>query len=182
MTVHYRINPSGYMGNTPLTTQQFIGAVQAAAQAWMSADPNVQLVYDGTTTQSPSNYDDVVGFNSAILNAAATDIPTSPTYYGFEIKVSSTVSWSWTPCSPPGQPCTTLTENSDDIQGPLTHEWGHVVGMGHVLAQQDEYLTMNPGVEGCTGCRLANTLGLGDVLGVRHIYPTSAPMPTLYNP
>ena len=42
-------------------------------------------------------------------------------------------------------------------------------------------LTMSA-ASACGGCRFGDTLAYGDVLGIRAIYPTSAPFPTLYDP
>jgi matrixin len=184
--VHYKINSSGYQGNGPLTPDQFVAAVNAGIATWAAADQQVRFIYDGTTQEKPGNYNNVVGFDNPALFAgggAHTDVPQgTANYYGFDIIFSSLATFVWNPCDPAhGQPCTDDPNgNASDLQAIATHEWGHALGLAHAYKEEELQLTMEGAI--CGGCRFQDTLGLGDILGVRHLYPISAPMPTIYKP
>lgn len=56
-----------------------------------------------------------------------------------------------------------------DVQNAATHEFGHVLGLGHVPAPGAAALTMAP--TAAAGETLKRSLGAGDILGVRALYP-----------
>jgi hypothetical protein len=55
-----------------------------------------------------------------------------------------------------------------DVENTVTHEFGHVAGLGHVRAPQNGCLTMFPFVD--LGEIQKRTLGLGDKLGMQRLY------------
>jgi len=55
-----------------------------------------------------------------------------------------------------------------DLEGTLTHEFGHVFGLGHVPNAAHGALTMSDGLPGCSTD--ARSLGLGDYLALRARY------------
>lgn len=61
--------------------------------------------------------------------------------------------------------------NSLDVQNTVTHEYGHVGGLGHVRAPSDACLTMFTFVD--LGEIQKRTLGLGDKLGMQALYNSS---------
>jgi hypothetical protein len=59
---------------------------------------------------------------------------------------------------------------SYDLEGVVTHEWGHVFGLGHVSESGNQNQTMSPKINGpCQ--RSERSLGRGDVLGLDGKYP-----------
>lgn len=75
-----------------------------------------------------------------------------------------------------------------DIQNLVTHEVGHWLWLGDLYGEDETELTLY----GITGAadeygsplveRKSVTLGLGDVLGARSLYPCDCPLPTIYAP
>ena len=145
-------------------------------------NPKVDLVYDGTTGDAPGGGNNVVGFGPTYTSGVVR-YPVSGQYANaFDMTLATNQGWDWKPCSPPASPCTDYeSDKPNDVEDVATHEWGHVLGLGHV---PDPELTMSTSRPQTAGIAPRNrvTLGLGDVLGVRKLYPTDAPMPTLYSP
>ena len=79
--------------------------------------------------------------------------------------------WTYHPNDPACDPA--LPPDPDrwlyDVESTLTHEAGHVFGLVNLSADEDVNLTMYPGIRRCTGH--FRTLGRGDVLGMRALYP-----------
>jgi hypothetical protein len=191
VTIHYRINPAIPAG-VSFTGTRFVQAVQDVAQTWMTADPSVQFAFDGTTTDQPVNFNNVVGFAPVASGYANIPLNVSSdgrTYTGFNIQLQDGSEWNDEPCNGATVPCSPYSGTGVDLRAMLAHCWGHVLGLGDLAASSDSLLTdyggiaAGPDCGAAAGpvCRFAATLGLGDVLGARHLYPTSAQMPTLYD-
>lgn len=211
LVLHYRINPTGEVAGD-LSQAQIIDAIRAAAATWMAADPNIHLIYDGTTSQPPNCYNtsevspytvipfNVIGFG--VMPEPQTDADTCTdsnnlgSYTGFYMTFAANMPWGWVPCDPAhGVACSNLTPPDTnlanprvypgaDLQATATHEWGHVFGLARPPTPAGEWLTLDGTVQ-CNPamyCRYQDTLGLGDVLGVRALIPTKARMPVIYDP
>lgn len=95
--------------------------------------------------------------------AAACTISENRPYYDevltADIKINrSDFRWTTTPDS---RSC----RRAYDVEGVVTHEWGHVFGLGHVPESGNRYLTMSPTING--PCQSSErTLGRGDVRGL----------------
>lgn len=201
IVVHYTVNP-GPPQYTDLSTTQIVDIVRRGAATWMAVDPTIELIYDGTTTPAPEGFNNVVGFVpcpaacAGVANTQTSVAPGTDANDGFNIQLNTGYFWTWQACGPPGKPCDAYahsdpgdSEQLVDLQQTMTHEWGPVVGLDDISdTQRDPLMTMFGGLLqgpdcGPLGpvCRFGDTLGLGDVLGVRKKYATSAAMPTLYD-
>ncbi len=188
--IHYRVNATPPTGSS-LTVSQIVGSVEAAATEVMTADPQLQLVDDGTTSAQPVGFNNVVGFVGQVAGSVLISMQTdnSGHYTGFNIQLSSAATWAFAPCNATSGPCAPSPGQGYDLQGSLTHAWAHVPGLDDLGNAQTDRLMTNygatyggPDCGGSTGyvCRFADTLGLGEVLGIRHLYPTAAAMPAIY--
>jgi hypothetical protein len=199
VVIHYRINPHT-TAISRLRRSLVVRAIRTAAATWMAADPRLALVYDGTTRARAAE-NNVFAFGPG-GPSAVTQITHGPggyfrgRYTHFDVRFSSDITWRWRPCAPTkGDPCTSYSDSATaratvmDIQDVATHEWGHVVGLEHANGADDDEMSMWGGLQNASRlcgptsvCRWRDTLGLGDVLGVRHLYPINAPLPTIELP
>jgi hypothetical protein len=156
-------------------------AVVAGHEAWdatvndcgLADQRNVESTYLGETTASYSATCDgvsVVDFGSlqevgiepdtVVDVLAVTSSCRLPSGVRTETDQRYDASEAW---STTGDPC------CFDLQSVATHESGHSIGLGHVTVPGSERLTMTPDVG--PGTIELRTLGLGDVLGMRALYP-----------
>ena len=192
VTIRYAINPSG---STTLTPEKIEGAMKAAAETWERAAPALRFVYLGRTTQPAVNRDgvSVIDFNGATAEHTWTALDSSGHVAEFDISFSPG-GWVWAPCRQADNSCTPYRETtyrgagastySTDVQSVATHAFGHALWLVDMVDNDlDRELTMYPGDgEDLQGSRHWSTLALGDVLGIRSLYPCSCPLPPIYEP
>lgn len=175
-TVVYYVNPAGAPAG-------FVDAVTAAFDAWETEQKSaaveaaypgdrsrVDFSFGGLTTRAPFKRDgfNVVGMTGATAcdHCAGTSNSTSggsivESDIGFDPGPGTV--WS-TDLSCPAANCGTY-----DVQGVATHEIGHLLGLFHVDQLSQAELTMSPRPR--RDDAFMRTLGAGDVLGVRKLYP-----------
>lgn len=184
-TIRYKVHVSN--SQTSLSLEQITQAIAAAFATWQRAAPTVEFVYDGMTSNPPLDGDGVntVGLSPTtyISTGTATDngrVTESDIYL-------STHPYVWHPCEQRDNSCTTLDNDGEghDLQAVTTHEVGHLFWLRDMTDEAlERELTMHPG----TGDQIVktyrgwNTLALGDVLGIRSLYPCSCPLPPIYAP
>lgn len=179
--IPYWVNPT----QPWLTEVQAVGAVRAAARAWEMYNPRIDFIYRGTTDEPPVLWDNKLVVAWAPLPAGGMTSGNAETGHDVFIAVQSVQAWE--PCSTDCRPYRLrYVANAGltyvaygDVQGVITHEFGHVLGLDH----SDKGLTMSGQIgtyeqppEGY-GSREWSTLGLGDVLGVKKLYPWKCPKP-----
>ncbi len=101
---------------------------------------------------------------SGVVAAACTISGDRPNYEYDEVLSAdigiNRADFRWT-TSPNSRSCS----RAYDVEGVVTHEWGHVFGLGHVPESGSRNLTMSPAING--PCQAAErSLGRGDVLGL----------------
>lgn len=184
----YRVNASG-LTRSALTGAQVVGAVRAAAAEWMRHDTRIELVFRGTTG-APAGTPGVVAFGAPCGHGrfpACTDLTSDPSSVTF----SAAAPWTWRSCGPGGDgtPCTPYPQHCTvegsvercegiDLQAVATHEWGHVLGLDDLTSTQADGLTMfgRAAVSDDRGAlvrRDLSTIGVGDLDGLRRLYPGS---------
>ncbi len=177
--IRYSINSTRPQGGS-ISADQIKDAIQAALKIWSSASPKLQFIYLGTTTREPKQGDGFTDFalgNNVMYVSDAdgyvqeADILRAPTDFGN--------AWSWDPCAQRDESCTPTGKGTTDIQDRVTHELGHTLGLADLSQNDARELTMYPAGP---ADRHRNTLGLGDVLGIRKLYPCNCPLPPIYDP
>ena len=131
-----------------------------------------QNVYDGSSDRSPgvsrlarcgnSDGHNAVGFGGlpkGILAATCTR-HVGNRIVEADIRINTRYSWSLSP-----QSCS----NRELLEPTMTHEVGHLYGLGHVSERRHPLMTMSTSSDGpCSN--QASTLGLGDMLGLEALY------------
>lgn len=104
---------------------------------------------------------------SGVVAAACTISEGRPRYdevVAADIKINRS-DFRWT-TEPNARSC----RQAYDVEAVMTHEWGHVFGLGHVSEGDHRNLTMSPIIN--RPCQAAErSLGRGDVLGLDGKYP-----------
>jgi len=181
MPVNYIVNPANSGVDAGVTGT----AVQASFAAWDNASGPLQFSYAGSMGLAAGKYDgsNVISWaNISTLYPRAIAV-TSIWYYRNSKEITEVdtqmnngpgFAWSYTipdattgyddPGNGPVEGATTY-----DIRNIMTHEAGHWIMLGDLYNSRDSFLTMYG--YGSLGELRKDTLGYGDVLGVRRAYP-----------
>lgn len=178
--IPFYVNPQPPPGST-LTEDAMEAAILEGFRIIEAAHLRLRFVYRGRTTRVPRPSD---GFNDFTFGAKA-DVQHDAEGYIREADVRSAAAttggdYTYTPCEQRDGGCTP-TGGKPEVLDLMMHEQLHTLGLADLGGPDVVELTMFPGGFG-GGSRAHVTLGLGDVLGLRAIYPTSAPMPPIYSP
>lgn len=172
----------------------------AATKVWERANPRVHFRYLGTTDALPGNIADgknVIGFGvpegAPGLEAADASLffTQDDVLFEADVTIDPKSPWVWQSCPQRDGGCSGHSREflpntwGPELQGVLEHELGHWLSLDHSDAQttldgslMTMFSTTHPD-------NLAQqTLGLGDILGVRAAYPCGrcGGPPTVYAP
>jgi len=172
----YRVNPNFTDPSAGSTAAQ-IASIQAGANEWQTTGgANFQFVYQGTTTGtslSPDGVNRVFYSNTDGGGALAVCYwwSSGGSTTNFDIAFydrDGPTNFVW---------ATNPSGGQFDIQGVVTHELGHALGLGHSTVNG---ATMYPSVQG--GSTAARSLEPDDQAGVQALYGLAAPSVTGVSP
>jgi hypothetical protein len=152
---------------TPAGLSNVAGSLQAALNAWSSADsraPQLSVVSDGTTSSPVADHQDEMMFASLGGTTLAVTYTWQWSSGEVESDVALNAAGAWFQAASEGTGCVPIA--AYDVQNTLTHEAGHVYGLGH--ANSSPFNTMYPSAT--TGETFKRSLAPGDVLGIQHTY------------
>lgn len=174
MRIEYYLNP---VGTATLTEIQLVGMLRGATAVWERANPRIHFVYMGTTT-TPAGVPDgknVVGFGMPLFPTAMAMAPVyaeNRRITDADIVFNADIIWSWEPCRQRDASCGRRALDgmpfSPEIQGVATHELGHWLSLDH--PNQEDGVRQTLAVLS-SGDLSGQTLALGDIVGVRAMYP-----------
>lgn len=190
VTVHYSVNPA----HSGLSNEQVRGAVGAAFATWQAAAPKLRFVFDGFTSRTPTPGDghNDIGWAPGSTYALPQGDENRALVEADMWFAAGVGNWTWEPCEQRDGSCTgTRVPNGGtggccraELQAAATHEAGHWLWLGDMNEEGEEELdrelTMNPHPP--FQDRWRSTLALGDVLGIRALYPCSCPLPPIHSP
>lgn len=179
--IRFSINPDPIGADA--TPAEIEGVILESTRTWASASPLLDFIYLGRTTRTPTKGD---GYNDFAIGSSVE--------YGWDSEahlIEADVIRDfirpknvWTPCEQADGSCTDTGKG--ELENLVTHELGHVLGLsdlGHGAHDEDELnMTMYSGPSPPNNSRYRVTLALGDVLGIRTLYPCECPMPYIYVP
>lgn len=183
--IPYFINPRVPIGAS-YTSSDIIGSVRASAATWQRANPRIKFDYQGITDREA-----IQGDGYSVFFMGSNTLEYRRDGYIVEADVQPIVQDDedngWAPCDERAGDGGCTPVGFFEIQNIMTHEIGHALGLDHVGNGDDQFenLTMSPAQmpRDSVASRWRNTLGLGDILGVRHMYPCpGCPFPALVEP
>jgi hypothetical protein len=181
--INFYVNPTPPAGSG-LTEDTMEAAFLAGTKIIEAANPRIKYEYQGRTDRVPRQFD---GFNDFQFGDGTRHSFDRDGYiYEADILPRATPpagTWAYTPCEQWDGTCGDSGNGKFEIMNTIVHEEMHSMGLADLPVEPaTSELTMNPSGNAGPGNRFRVTLGLGDVLGLRALYPTSAPMPPIYAP
>lgn len=192
--IPYWINPL----QPYISVERAVAAIQTALRTWEAANPRIMFSYQGQTSVPPIPNDgmNVIGWAPG-PNIAFPRGDNAGRLVEFDIALAYGL-WDWHSCGGRDGSCTMVPwyepgglgyfpNGFTDVQNLVTHEAGHALGLADLQLPRDCLMTMNGGAQANATeqsppeCdkqltnRSASTLALGDVLGLKFLYPWTCP-------
>lgn len=196
VVIHYSIDTEVPAGAV-VDSADLVAAVEGAAAAWEAANPRLDFVYDGPSTLQPGARDgvSVIGFGrvesgDAVAEAHMYELGDAEPSVDIVLDDATSL-YVFHPCEQSDDACVVQgsyleklnaldpTREVVELQSVLTHELGHLLGLDHTEAEGDA-LTMSS--NWFNHELFPQTLGLGDILGVRALYPCDCGEPVVLSP
>jgi hypothetical protein len=192
-TIPYWINPTACTLPAPDVQK----AIEDATVPWERAVPAVDFAFAGFTDRPPVPGDgyNVVGCTNASSGHALVQGAGDGTIVEADMPLAAGSGWVYAPCEQRDGACSpAYLPNPNDPNGGCcgvamnnvaVHEFGHWLWLTDMDDQTlDHDLTLHPSSpdQSTNTSRSRMTLALGDVLGVRALYPCSCPLPPIYDP
>jgi hypothetical protein len=184
--VRYHVNPTG----SGLASDQVKGAAERAFATIMNAAPTLRIEFAGFTDRIPALGDGFtdIGFVNANTAHAIPTVRDGVIVEADMLLAAAPGFWTWEPCEQRDNSCTPVCVKTPDgrgcrneLQSAFTHEGIHWFWLGDLSNNEtDQEMTMWP--QPPFHNRFRSTLALGDVLGLRALYPCSCPLPPIYSP
>lgn len=196
--IHYMIYPVNPFG---LAAGEIRRMVAYHARTWEFASPVIRFVFDGFTDRPsvPGDGTNTVAFQMPAGAAGAVWGPPpllSMDDTEWDMWLSARTAPAWVPCRFDCYPVPWQLEFPDpsgrgprfvksDIGSTITHEWGHVLGMGHPDMSPGSCVTMESGGDCWIPSmprsdyytRHRQSLSMAEYLGMKVLYPYTCPKP-----
>jgi Matrixin/IPT/TIG domain/Carboxypeptidase regulatory-like domain len=174
MPVSYSINESG---SPVIQNKSEFAAVRAAFQTWQNVPTaDIRIDYKGPTPITAVGYDgmNLVTFADSSLPLGTTTIAATFSFYGPVLASDNTIQYGTQEADIAFNPAFDFSTSGDsgkyDIQGVITHEIGHFLGLDHAG------LVSSVMVPFSVPSQLdQRTLSYDDMAGVTEIYPKNVP-------
>jgi hypothetical protein len=174
MPVSYWINEKG---SPQILNGSDFAAVQAAFQTWQNIPTaDIRFAYKGTTPVSTVGYDgmNVITFIDASTPLGSSTIAATFSFYGSVLNSAGVIVYGTQEADIAFNPAFSFSTSAEtaryDIQGVITHEIGHFLGLDHAG------LISSVMVPFSAASQLdQRTLSYDDIAGVMEIYPKSLP-------
>jgi hypothetical protein len=182
LVITYYVSTS--VSNPGVPSSELPRIVQRAAAVWERANPRVHFRYAGLTSALPGlPYDghNVIGYGVPANPAEAANAVINFTQAGRileeDLVINPDTYWTWDSCPQRDGGCAGHSANlvpatetwGPELQGVLTHELGHWLSLDHSDPGGGSDETMFSAVP--SDNLKMQTLGLGDIRGVRAAYP-----------
>lgn len=184
VTIPYRVN----ITQPWLLPEDAFAAIDAATRTWEAANPVIDFVFLGRSSDLPqlgNDVSEIAWVSSLPPEALAQSNHRSKGNRRLESDTLLNVAkpWSWTPCDSQSSGCSNEAGviRFMDVQAVVTQQLGHWLGLEGLTGAHVRELTMSLGVG--YGERHKSTLGLGDIKGVRAAYLCrGCRMPRVFTP
>lgn len=157
-TINYYVNPTNSYG---FSSAAVVNTISASVNTWDSQMSYQVFSYKGTTSRVAGTYDgyNVISWGSYSAGVIAVTMSWVKGKRVLEVDCLMNTYYGWSLSGEAGKM---------DVQNIMTHELGHFCGLADLYNDADYWLTMYGYSNYAETYK--QTLGLGDILGLRAVY------------